>query len=230
MKKLGLIGGMGPESTVPYYYGIVYGVQKGLGEHIFPNLTIESIDVFKVLVYCKEKKYEELFLYLRSAIDNLVNAGAEFIALSANTPHIIFDRLKDYSPVKMISIVDCTCCEAKKLNYKRIGLIGTKFTMAEDFFKKPFINNDIEIIIPFPVEIDYINDKIACELELGVVKEETLSGFQNIIERMRTESGIEAIILGCTELPLLLNDSNCCVPCLDTAKIHIKSLVKEILN
>ncbi len=230
MKKLGLVGGMGPESTIPYYHDIVYGVQEKVGKDFFPNLTIESVNVFEVLQFCKEENYDELTLYLMRAINNLIKSGADFVALSANTPHIVFDRLKMKSSVPLVSIIEATRDEAIRLNMKRIGLLGTIFTMTGEFFKKPFESSDIEIVVPTKAEMEFVNHKIATELELGIVKEDTLESFQTIIERMKKEDGIEAIILGCTELPLLLNDEVSPVPCLDTMKIHIQTLVDMIAN
>lgn len=230
MKKLGLIGGMGPESTIPYYHDIVYGVQEAIGEQAFPELTIESVNVFKVLELCKEQKYDELTKYLMRAIDNLAKSGADFAALSANTPHIVFDRLKEQSPIPLISIVEATCEEAKRRGLKKIGLLGTIFTMTGEFFRFPFVQNGIEVIVPTESEMELINEKISAELELGIVKDETLTAFQQIIARMRDEDGIEAIVLGCTELPLLLNDEVSPVPCLDTMQIHIQEIVKTILD
>ncbi len=230
MKKLGLIGGMGPESTIPYYHNIVYGVQEALGEAAFPELTIESVNVFKVLRLCDEKKYDELAAYLIGAIGNLEKSGADFAALSANTPHIVFDRLKEQSSIPLISIVEATCKEAQKRELKKIGLLGTIFTMTGKFFKEPFIQNGIEVIVPTGSEMERINDKISTELELGIVKDETLAAFQKIIARMKDEDGIEAIVLGCTELPLLLNNEVSPVSCLDTMQIHIQEIVKTILD
>lgn len=230
MKKLGLVGGMGPESTIPYYHDIVYGVQEALGKSLFPELSIESVNVFEVLRLCREKKYDELTEYLIEAINNLAKSGADFAALSANTPHIVFDKLKEQSPIPLISIVEATCKEAKQRGLKKIGLLGTIFTMTGEFFKAPFVKNGIQVITPSEKEMELINDKISTELELGIVKEETLFSFQKIISRMKDEEGIEAIVLGCTELPLLLNDEVCSVPCLDTMQIHISSIIKTILE
>ncbi len=230
MKKLGLVGGMGPESTIPYYHDIVYGVQKRLGEQIFPNLTIESVNVFEVLGLCKAEKYDELTECLMQAINNLAQSGAEFGALSANTSHIVFDRLKEKSPIPLISIVEATCQEAVCKNLKRIGLLGTIFTMTGEFFKKPFLEKGIEIVIPQSAELEFINDKISSELEFGIVKEETLKEFQQIIARMKEENGIEAVVLGCTELPLILNDEVSPVPCLDTMQIHVNAIVNRIVE
>ncbi len=230
MKKLGLVGGMGPESTIPYYHDIVYGVQEKVGKDFFPNLTIESVNVFEVLHLCGEKKYDELTEYLMAAIDNLIKSGADFVALSANTPHIVFDRLKEQSAVPMVSIIEATRDEAIRWNKRKLGLLGTIFTMTGDFFKEPFCNSGIEIVVPTMEEMDFINEKISSELELGIVREDTLRSFQKMIERMKEENGIEAVILGCTELPLLLNDEVSPVPCLDTMKIHIETLVDMIME
>lgn len=228
MKKLGLVGGMGPESTIPYYHDIVYGVQKKLGKNYFPNLSIESVNVFEVLRLCEEKKYDELTDYLMVAINHLIKSGADFAALSANTPHIVFDKLQEKSKIPLISIIDATCDEAIRQNKRKLGLLGTIFTMTGEFFKNPFLKNNIEIIVPTDDEMKFINQKISSELELGIVREDTLYGFQRIIERMKTDNGVEAIILGCTELPLLLNDEVSPVPCLDTMKIHIQALVDRM--
>lgn len=230
MKKLGLVGGMGPESTIPYYHDIVYGVQEALGQSVFPELSIESVNVFTVLRLCGEEKYDELTDYLMTAINNLAKGGAEFAALSANTPHIVFDRLREKSPIPLISIVEAACEEAKRRELKKIGLLGTVFTMTGEFFKNPFLKNGIQMIIPSAEEMELVNEKISTELELGIIKEETLLSFQQIISRMKDENGIEAIVLGCTELPLLLNDEVSPVPCLDTMQIHINSIIDAILT
>lgn len=179
---------------------------------------------------CNEQKYDELTDYLMQAIKSLINSGADFVALSANTPHIVFDRLKEHATVPLVSIVEATCAEAIRLNKRKVGLLGTIFTMTGEFFKKPFYSNHIQIITPTVKEMEYINYKISSELELGIVKEETLQNFQKIIKRMQEEEGIEAIILGCTELPLLLNSEVSPVPCLDTMKIHIQLLIDLIVE
>ena len=225
MKKLGLIGGMGPESTIPYYHDIVYGVQEKLEDGNFPMLTIESVNVFDVLKYCADEKYDELIEYLLKAVNNVKNAGADFAALSANTPHIVFDELQKKSPIPLLSIIDALYDEVKKRNMKKVGLLGTCFTMEGNFFKKKFIENNIEVIIPDENERKYINEKISKELELGIVKEETLREFINIVDKMIDKDEIDGLILGCTELPLLFKGVKMPVQLLDTMEIHIKAIV-----
>ena len=228
MKKLGLVGGMGPESTIPYYHDIVYGVQQRIG--FFPAMTIESVDVYKVLELCKREAYQELSDYMMDAILHLAASGADFAALSANTPHIVFDELKERSPIPLVSILESTCEEVKRRRITKVGLLGTIFTMEKDFFKNPFIRSQIEIVTPHCNEEELINRKIAGELELGIVKDETRAEFIKIINRMKQEDKIQAVILGCTELPLLLKGIELPVDCLDTMQIHIQTLVNMILE
>lgn len=230
MKKLGLVGGTGPESTIPYYHDIVYGVRRKLGTNTFPNLTIESIDVFQVLGLCADKKYAELTEYLVKAVDNLYKAGAEFAALTGNTPHIVFDELQRKSPIPIISMIETTCNQVKKGGFTKIGLLGTAFTMNEDFFKSPFLAQSIDIVTPRDEEKEFINAKISNELELGIVKEETRKKFIKIVHRMQESDNIQALILGCTELPLLFNNVTTTLPLLDTMQIHIEVLVNEIVK
>ena len=230
MKKLGLVGGMGPESTLPYYSGIVYGVQKKLGRNEFPPLTIESVDVFKVLGLCGAQRYDELLQYLLAAVQNLAAAGAQFAALSANTPHIVFDELQRRSPLPLVSIIQATCNEAKRQGFTKLGLLGTAFTMDGTFFTAPFTSSGINVVTPTAEEKQYIGCKIADELELGVVKPETRQQFLTIIDRMQRQQGIEAVVLGCTELPLLFQGTLLPLACLDTMQIHINSLVRYILE
>lgn len=230
MKKLGFVGGMGPESTMLYYHDIVYGVQERVGKEYFPDLTIESINVFDVLRLCGERKYDELTDRLFQAVKNLARSGADFAVLSANTPHIVFDRLQELSPIPLISIVESACKEAEKRKLKKVGLLGTIFTMTEDFFKRPFFRKEINIVVPSDMEMEYVDQKISSELEHGIMKRETLEYFRKIIFRMQTEDKIEAVVLGCTELPLLLNDTVSPVPCLDTMQIHIQDIIHEILS
>ncbi|WP_425646534.1 aspartate/glutamate racemase family protein [Agrobacterium leguminum] len=225
MKKLGLIGGIGPESTLLYYRKLVYAAHERVGEHFFPNLTIESLNVFDVFRFCQGKDYDGLATYLMTGINNLIAAGAEIVALTGNTPHIVFDALQAQSSVPLISIVEATRDEAVRQNFRRLGLLGTRFTMEADFFKEPFRATGLDVIVPTAPEIDYISGKIADELERGLVNDETREGFLAIVRRMKDEHGMDALILGCTELPLLFKDARVPVKTLDTMDVHIDALL-----
>lgn len=230
MKKTGLLGGMGPESTIAYYHDIVFGVQQLTEKPFFPEISIESLNLFEIVDLCREKKYDRLVELFKAAVDRLAAAGADFAVLTANTSHIVFEQLQAVSPLPLLSIVEATAIATQKHGFKRVGLLGTCFTMEEDFFKKPFVKRGIEVIVPSKTDIDYVSDKIYGELEYGIVRDSTLTEFQRIITGMKQHAGIEAVILGCTELPLILNDGNSPVPCLDTMKIHVDNIILEIVS
>ena len=228
MKKLGLIGGTGPESTIEYYRQIEYGVQKKKG--CFPDLCIESLSVFDVLDYCDRKDYKGLADYLVKGLNCLAEAGADFTCLTGITPHIVFDEISERSPVPVISMIDAVCEKTKKLGYQKIALFGTYPTMKGTFFQKPFHLAGIDVITPEEEEMQYIGKKIETELELGKIIPETQQKLCAIADRMVKEEGIQAVVLGCTELPMILNEKVLAMPCLDVMKIHTDKLISMILE
>lgn len=230
MKKLGLIGGVGPESTIPYYRGIVYGVQKKVGRSYFPPLTIESLSAFEVIRMSSQGLREELTAYLLAGIRNLEASGADFGALACNTGHMVFEELQAQSHIPLVSIVDVTCAEAQRQGFQKLGLLGTTATMDSAFFKRPFERAGMEIVTPLNAEKAWVAQKITEELEFGIVKPETASGFQKIVEGMAEQKGIEAVVLGCTELPMLFENTALSVPILDTMQLHIAALVETIME
>ena len=167
MNKLGLIGGTGPGSTVEYYKGIEYGVQKKSGRNFFPNLTIESLSVFDVLNFCEKQDYAGLTAYLLKGICNLTAAGAQYAALTGITPHIVFDELSKASPIPLISMVDTARDYAAANGYKKICLLGTLPTMEGTFFQNFFSKRGVEVVTPNAEERNYIGTKIESELEFG---------------------------------------------------------------
>ncbi|MGN1126378.1 MAG: aspartate/glutamate racemase family protein [Ruminococcus sp.] len=229
MKKIGLIGGTGYQSTLIYYREINRLVSEKTGGKSFPEITVESLDLCKALKYCQNEEYDLLADYVLKSLNNLAKCGVDFGALTAGTMHIIFDKIKDKSPIPLIGIPHTVCNFAIKNNYKKLGLLGTEFTMGKDFFKNVFREKRIEIFVPCADDFEIVNDKIVNELELGIVKEETRGIFVSIINKMKQQYGIEAVILGCTELPLILNHQICPIPCLDILEIHTKKLAEMIV-
>lgn len=230
MKKLGLIGGTGPESTIEYYKGITSGVQQRVGRPYFPRLTIESLSVFDVLSFCEKKDYRGLTQYLLSGFQSLAAAGAECAALTGITPHIVFDELTKASPIPLISMVDAARDYAAAQNYKKICLLGTRPTMNGTFFQNSFAKRGIEVITPTNSEKEYIGTKIETELEFGQVLPETQQAFREIAKRIIQEEQAQAIVLGCTELPLLFRGMELPVPYLDVMQIHIDTLIQTIVG
>lgn len=143
MKKLGLIGGMGPESTLMYYHDIAYQFQKKEPNGYFPELAIETVNMYEMLSFCKDNNYSGLINYLMKAINSVTAGGADFIALASNTPHVVFEELEKRSEIPMLSIIEPTCNAAIKLGLKKVAWLGTAFTMEEAYFKKMFLDNNI---------------------------------------------------------------------------------------
>lgn len=225
MKKIGLVGGTGPESTLMYYKELNARIDEATDGKSMPEIAIESVDFRKAWELVSAKKYKELADYLAEKVHNLAAGGAQVISLTAVTMHMVFDEVEKNTGVSLVSIPQAVCKEAKEKGYKKVGLLGTIFTMEQDFMKKDMLQAGIEVIVPDKSDRELIAKRIYEELELGIVKESTLQEFNEIIKTMQAH-GIEAVILGCTELPLLLNDENCILPCLDSVEIHIKRLME----
>ena len=228
MRKLGLIGGTGYESTLVYYRELNRKVNEKCGGGVFPEMAIESLDLYKALGLVAAEDYEGLTAYIMEKLNALAAGGADFAALTAGTMHIVFDRLKDISPLPLAGIPEAVCERAKALGYCKVGLLGTITTMEKDFFRNAFRAAGLAVAVPKKEERLLIHERITTELEFGIVKESTRRELISIIENMRNEQGIEAVVLGCTELPLILDESCCPLPVLDIMAIHIDKLTELI--
>ena len=229
MKKIGLVGGTGPESTLMYYKELNSRIDAATNGAEMPDIAIESVNFRKAWGMVSAGKNEDLSNYLSEKVMCLKKSGAEIISLTAGTMHIVFNEIKEQTGVDLVSIPKAVADEAAAKGIKKVGLLGTIFTMEKDYMKEDLRAAGIEVIIPEKTERDLIAKRILEELELGIVKESTLAEFTTIINRMKKEDGIEGVILGCTELPLLLNEGNCPVPCLDAVEIHINKLIELAL-
>ena len=231
MKTLGIIGGLGPESTIDYYQKIIALYRERTGDGSYPEFIINSVNLRKGLDFMDANDLAGMAGYLLEAIGKLVCAGADFGLISANTPHIVFDEVAPKSPIPLISIVEATCAAAKAQKLKRLALFGTRYTMQANFYEKVFSREGIDLLVPEPNEQDYIHDKYMNELVPGKFLPETRAGLLAIIDRMKTESNIEGVILAGTELPLILRDADYNgVSFLNTTKIHCEAAVAEMLS
>jgi len=226
MKKLGIIGGIGPESTVDYYRLSIKKYQEMTGGVNYPELLINSINMTKMLQMVSDKEWDSLIGYLSGALKELANAGAEYAVIASNTPHIVFDEVQALSSIPVLSIVAETCQKAQALGLKRVGLLGTGFTMKADYYARVFDKEGISVIVPDAGEQEYIHTKIFSELQSLVIKEETQKGLLAIVKRMINDSRIEGIILGCTELPLILDRDEYGISFLNTSLIHVESAIR----
>lgn len=227
MKRIGIIGGLGPEATVDYYKEIINAFKIGNGDLNYPEIIIYSVNMAHFIGLMREKKYEQATAYISEKIEGLKQVGADFAVLSANTPHQLFDQLKKRSGIPLISIVEATCDEAKCKGLKKAGLFGTDLTMKASFFQDVFRKQNIEVVAPDEEDRKLINYKLFSEIELGIFKKETREILIGIIEKMVREQHIDSLILGCTEFPLILDkETYAGIPVLNTTKIHVESIVK----
>ncbi len=231
MKKIGIIGGLGPEATVDYYNGIINSFKKKSSDLNYPEIIIYSVNMSEFLDLMKKKQYDMVVTLLSRKIGSLKKAGADFVAITANTPHLLFDEIEKRSELPLISIVEATCRYAKKSGLKKPGLLGTGFTMRETFFQEVFSREGLEIEIPVSEDRDWIHEKLFTEIELGIFKDETRDGLEKIIGKMKNENAVDSVILGCTELPLILEEKSYSgIPALNTTQIHVDEIVKYCMN
>src|SRR5438105_13828064 len=233
MKTLGMIGGVGPESTIDYYKNIIALYRERKRDGSYPQFVINSIDLKKGIDFVNANNLAAIADYLLEEIMKLPRAGADFGLIAANTPHIVFDDIAPKSPIPLISIVEATCANAKARKMKRLALFGTRYTMQADFYPKVFLREGIELVIPDPQDQDYIHEKYFSELVPGNFLPETRAGLLAIIDRMKTKidppspnaspartygaAGLDGVILAGTELPLILRgESHNGIALLDT--------------
>jgi aspartate racemase len=231
MKKVGIVGGLGPESTIDYYQTIIKKYQDRLNsKEVLPELFINSINMYQVFEFISKGNLDGLTNYLVDAIKKLELVGSNFAVISANTPHIVFDEVKEKVNIPLYSIVEETYKKSQELNVQTIGLFGTKFTMENDFFQKPFKANNVKVVVPTEEEQVYLHQKIVAELENGIVNPDTKKQFIALANDMIKRDKIEALILGCTELPMILQDGDLPIPLLNTTDIHINKIVDTIFS
>jgi aspartate racemase len=230
MKTLGIIGGLGPESTIDYYGRIIALYRKRTGDGSYPQFIMNSINLKKGLDFIEANNLTGMADYLVEEIGKLARAGATFGLISANTPHIVFDEVASKSPIPLISIVEATCAAAKERKLNRLALFGTRYTMQATFYPKVFVRDGIELLVPDLEDRTYIHDKYLNELVSGKFLAETRAGLLAIIDRMKEKHDINGVILAGTELPLILRESgHKGVLFLDTTEIHCEAAVNEML-
>ncbi len=231
MKTLGIVGGIGPESTIEYYRLIVAAYREQRPDGSFPPVLINSIDMTKMLALIGANQMTEVTNYLGGEVNKLARAGADFGLLAANTPHIVFDEIRRLAKIPLISIVEAACEAARAKNIARAGLFGTRFTMQGSFYPDVFTRRGIQIVLPDEPEQDYIHDKYMHELVHGVYLDETRRALLSIADRLIDQQHIQSLILGGTELPLILrDDDHRGIPLLDTTKIHVERAVARMLS
>jgi len=228
--KIGMIGGVGPESTVDYYQRIIKLYQKEMDGDNYPEIIINSINMTAMLRLVSDKNWDGLTTMLTGAVNSLYKAGANFAFIASNTPHIVFERLRQASPIPLVSIVEAAHAEADKLGLKKVGLLGTAFTMQSSYYQAEFDRSGIVVALPNEEEQRTIQQKLFSEIELGIFLEETRQGLLKIVQRLIRDSKIDGVILGCTELPLILKDDEFGIPFLNTTDIHVHRIIEKCVE
>lgn len=229
MKTVGIIGGLSPESTVKYYQWLNEGVQARLGGHHSAKVIISSVD-FGEFVALKEKgDWDTQGRLLSQEAINLQNAGADFIVLATNTMHKMADQIESALNIPFLHLADATADKILAAGLSKIGLLGTRYTMELDFYKARLQDKGIQTIVPDKHGRDQVNTIIYDELCHGIIKEESRQAYRTIIKDM-IDGGAEGIIMGCTEITMLIDETDSTVPLFDTTKIHVEGALKEIFS
>lgn len=233
MKKIGIVGGLGPESTL-YYYRIFIDLCRQTEELDggYPELVIFSVNMKQIMALRSGGQENAAQLKLVEAIDSLHKAGADFAIIACNAMHQYYDEIASKSPIPLLSIVEETCKKVARLELSKVGLFGAAPTMKTGFYQKVFGNSGISMVVPSDEEQAYISGKVVAELAHGIFADETRDAYLKIARRMKEEELIQGLILGCTEIPLLLGKSceeNLNIPLFDTSLIHMQAALRYSL-
>jgi aspartate racemase len=231
MKTAGIVGGIAPESTIQYYRLMIAAYRERKRDGSYPPILINSIDMKTMLDLIGANNLIGVTDYLVGEIEKLARAGADFALLASNTPHIVFDNVQQQASIRLLSIVEATCDSARGLGLKRVGLFGTRFTMQGRFYTDVFSQHGIIVVVPNTEEQEYIHNKYMSELVAGIFPPETRDRMLAIATRLQERDKIDGLVLGGTELPLLLHDvGESVIPFLDTTKVHAESAVAQMLS
>lgn len=225
MRKIGLIGGLGPESTLDYYKSIISAFAAAGAEYNYPEIFVHSLSLAPLMRRANAGQWDEVAETLLTSIQALHRAGAQFAAIASNTPHLAFERVRSRSPLPLISIVETTLDRALAMGLKRPGLLGTRLTMGSQLYQQCFAPKGMEVVAPPPQAQALIQKRLDTEIELGVFKDSTRRELLEIVSRMKRKQAIDSVILGCTELPLILGHDELGMPFLNTAAIHVAAIV-----
>jgi aspartate racemase len=230
MKTIGLLGGMSWESTLNYYHDINVGIKKNLGGLHSAKIAMKSVDFEIIEKLQHENKWTELGDILSSEAKDIQNAGADFLVICTNTMHKVVPQIKESITIPIVHIADATGEKLQEQNITKVGLLGTAFTMQQDFYKQRLVDKfGIEVIIPSEDDVKIIHDIIYHELCLGSIKKDSKNEYLRIMDNL-SNLGCQGVILGCTEIGLLINQDDTEVQLFDTTKIHVQHTIKKALE
>jgi aspartate racemase len=228
VKTIGIVGGIGPESTIDYYRLLLARAPELAGTRS-PQIVINSVDFSAMRQLLEAGDDTGLADMLIRDIDVLARAGAGLAIIAANTPHMVFDRVQPRAAVPLVSIVEATRTAAEAQGLRRLGLLGTRFTTQATFFPDVFARRGLQIVVPEKPDLEYVHEKYVGELVEGRFLDSTREGLIGVMQRLRDRAGVDGVILGGTELPLILRDVPFSVPLLDTTRIHVDAVLRAAM-
>jgi aspartate racemase len=230
VKTLGVVGGIAPPSTIEYYRMLFATYRARRPDGSAPPVIINSIDNQTMLRLIGSDALDEAVAYLSGELEKLARAGADFGLFASNTPHILFDEIQQRASIPLISIVGTACDAVRALGLTRVGLLGTRFTMQGTVYPRAFARAGIDLVVPDEPDLTYVHDKYMGELVKEDFRPETRAGLLDVIDRVRRRHAVDGIVLGGTELPLILRDvGDIGIPLLDTGRIHVEAAVDRML-
>jgi aspartate racemase len=218
-KKIGILGGLSPESTVMYYEHITRSYVTRFGDYGYPEILIYSVNFQHYVNWQRERRWRDATCAMAAALRALHRAGADFGLISTNTMHIVFDEVQEQVDMPLLSIVETTADAILAANARTVGLLGSIFTMRESFFRDKLERAGVEVLTPDAADQERINEIIFGELCRAEIRPEAREFFARAIAGLRRR-GAEGIVLGCTELPLIVKPEDCDLPLFDTARLH----------
>jgi aspartate racemase len=229
MKILGMIGGTGPESTVEYYRRLIAAYHAHVSESGAPRVIINSVDNKDLVKWFAARDLAPVINFLAVEIERLARAGVDFALIAAVTPHLVFDELQQEARIPLLSIVEATADAAAKAGLRCLALFGTRFTMQATLFPAAFARRRLTIVVPNEEEQEFIHEKYMGELFAGTILDETRAALIEIVETMKQRDNVDGLILGGTELSLILREPTAAgLPVLDTTQIHVETAIERM--
>jgi aspartate racemase len=228
-KKIGILGGMSPESTVAYYEYLTRTYTERFGDYGYPDILIYSVSFQPYVDWPNEGRWDLVAQGLSEAARTLEAAGADFIIIATNTMHLVFDQVQSGVSVPMLSLLDAVGEAIEAHGMETVGLLGTRFTMEQAFYQDALAHRGIAVLVPDAGDRRYVNDVIYDELVAGQIRDESRLGFVKVIRDLEAR-GAEGVILGCTEIPLLVSEADVGLTLFDTTTIHAEAALKYAIG
>lgn len=228
-RTIGILGGMSPESTAVYYEHITREYTARFGDYGYPEILIYSVNFQRYVDWQHEGRWDEAAKAMAEALERLRLAGADFGIIATNTMHIVFDQVQAAVRMPLLSIVDTTAQAIREAGLRAVGLLGTVFTMREPFFRDGLSGHGLEVLVPEGDDQDRINDIIYGELCRGVILPHSRAVLLGVIETLR-KLGAQGVVLGCTEIPLLVRPEECGLPLFNTTVLHAERALEFALQ